>query len=78
MTQADIIRMAREAGFITGTSGPLNTQFVTQVAGSFAVELERFASLVRKQALEDATLVCEALAATTARRECVITLRSMK
>lgn len=58
MTSDDIIRMAREAGFLTGTIGPLNTPFVTQVAGSFVIELERFAALVAAAERKTCEVAC--------------------
>jgi hypothetical protein len=52
-TPEQIQAWARESGFITGTVGPQNLPFVTQVAGSFTVELQRFADLARADLVED-------------------------
>lgn len=63
MKQEDLIAMAREAGFITSTvdiDGGHSMRRVESVARSFAVELERFASLVAARTREEcAALVQE-------------------
>ena len=57
MTKEQVIAMAREAGFATGTrdyaSGVDGMPFAMPVGNSGLVELERFAKLVRNAALEE-------------------------
>lgn len=70
MSNDDIIRMAREAGFSTGTrdyaDGNGGHPFVTPVAsGSCLPEIERFAALVEAKASEKER---EAMVAEAAKR----------
>ena len=64
MTRDDIIRMAREAGFITGVthaSSGFHHPFVHPVMFSTCLtELERFAALVAAAEREACAKVCEA------------------
>ena len=65
MNRSDVIRLAREAGFITGTEAHIS-------------ELERFAALVRARALEDAARVCDDDYYEHDAKECASIIRGMK
>ena len=70
----EVLKMARQAGFLYGTMGPSNTRFVTAIGHTFTVELEAFAKLVTAQATakavererEACAKVCETLLRPTA------------
>lgn len=74
MTRDDIIRMAREAGFLTGTINGADGQpaypLVAPIGHGCMVEIERFASLVtaaERKARQDAQIQNEELKARIAR-----------
>lgn len=64
MTKEDVIRMAREAGFMTGeidfADGKGRYLFIEPIGKSCNVELERFADLIAAAEREACANVCRA------------------
>ena len=59
----EVLKMARQSGFLYGKMGPLDMPFVTAIGHTFTVELEIFAKLVADVATakerEACAKVCE-------------------